>query len=122
MSTDRIETKIQLNAPRSRVWRALADSEQFGQWFRCKLEGAFAEGATVRGRITHPGYEHLKMEITVDGLEKTKQGELVRARATNRVIEIEFEFHCVPDARANMRVSYWVSNWPVRSDRHFVTI
>ena len=63
-----------------------------------------------------------KMEVTVDGLDKTKQGELVRARATNRVIEIEFEFHCFPDARANMRVSYWVSNWPVRSDRHFVTI
>jgi hypothetical protein len=46
-----------------------------------------------------------KMEVTVDGLDKTKQGESVRARATNRVIEIEFEFHCFPDARANMRVS-----------------
>jgi uncharacterized protein YndB with AHSA1/START domain len=54
-STDRIEKKILLRAPRSRVWRALTDAQEFGAWFRVDLEGAFAEGATVRGRITHPG-------------------------------------------------------------------
>ena len=47
-STDRIEKHIVLRAPRSRVWRALTDAGEFGQWFRVKLEGAFAEGATVR--------------------------------------------------------------------------
>jgi hypothetical protein len=32
-----------------------------------------------------------QMEITVDSIETTKQGELIKAKATNRKIEIEFE-------------------------------
>jgi len=31
--TDRIERKIFMRAPRSRVWRALTDSREFGAWF-----------------------------------------------------------------------------------------
>jgi uncharacterized protein YndB with AHSA1/START domain len=68
-TTDRIEKTIMLRAPRSRVWRALTVAEEFGEWFRVKLEGPFVEGATVRGRITHPGYEHLTMEIMVERLD-----------------------------------------------------
>ena len=68
-STDRIEKEILLHAPRSRVWRAITTPEEFGAWFRVKLEGAFAEGATVRGRITYPGYEHLTMEMVVERIE-----------------------------------------------------
>lgn len=68
-TTDRIEKTITLRTPRSRVWRALTVAEQFGEWFRVKLEGPFVEGATVRGRITHPGYEHLTMEIAVERLD-----------------------------------------------------
>jgi len=56
--TDRIEKKITLRAPRSRVWRAIANAEEFGEWFRVKLEGAFAEGATIHGKLTYPGYEN----------------------------------------------------------------
>lgn len=67
--TDRIEKRVVLRAPRSRVWRALTDSKEFGEWFRVRLEGPFGEGATVRGRITHPGYEHLTMELFVERLE-----------------------------------------------------
>ena len=67
--TDRIEKKILLRAPRARVWRALTDAEEFGAWFRVKLEGAFIEGATVRGRITYPGYEHVAMEMQVERIE-----------------------------------------------------
>ena len=48
--TDRIDKTITLRAPRSRVWRALTDSEAFGTWFRAKLEDPFIEGATTRGR------------------------------------------------------------------------
>ncbi len=33
MSTDRIEKRVLLRAPRDRVWRALADAEAFGEWF-----------------------------------------------------------------------------------------
>lgn len=69
VSTDRIEKSIVLRAPRSRVWRALTDAEEFGAWFGVKLEGQFAEGATVRGKITYPGYEHLTMEILIERIE-----------------------------------------------------
>jgi uncharacterized protein YndB with AHSA1/START domain len=69
-NTDRITKKVVLRASRSRVWRAIATAEEFGAWFRVKLEsGAFAEGATVRGKITHPGYEHVTMEILVERIE-----------------------------------------------------
>jgi uncharacterized protein YndB with AHSA1/START domain len=68
-STDRIEKKVILRAPRSRVWRAIASAEEFGAWFRMKLEGAFAEGVTTRGKITHPGYEHLTVEMQVERIE-----------------------------------------------------
>ena len=67
--TDRIEKQITLRAPRARVWRAIADSEQFGQWFKVKLAGPFVEGQTVRGQITHPGYEHLAMEVMVERVQ-----------------------------------------------------
>jgi uncharacterized protein YndB with AHSA1/START domain len=68
-STDRIEKTVTLRAPRSRVWQALTNADEFGAWFRVKLEGAFVEGATVRGRITHPGYEHVKMEVLVERID-----------------------------------------------------
>jgi hypothetical protein len=32
-----------------------------------------------------------QMEIPVESVEKTKQGELIRAKAANRAIEVEFE-------------------------------
>jgi uncharacterized protein YndB with AHSA1/START domain len=67
--TDRIEKQILLRAPRSRVWRALTDAKEFGAWFGAALEGSFAPGARVQGRITHAGYEHLKFEVTVERIE-----------------------------------------------------
>lgn len=67
--TDRIEKRVTLRAARSRVWRAITAPEEFGAWFGVKLEGPFTEGATVRGKITHPGYEHLTMEVQVERLE-----------------------------------------------------
>ena len=69
MSTDRIEKRILLRAPRSRVWRALADAEAFGEWFGVKLKGSFAPGVRLRGEITHKGYEHVPFEITVERME-----------------------------------------------------
>src|SRR5262245_7588108 len=68
-TTDRIEKQIVLRAPRSRVWRALTDADEFGAWFRAKLESPFREGAIVRGHITYPGYEHLKMELHIQRIE-----------------------------------------------------
>ncbi len=65
MKTDRIEQRVELNAPLSRVWRALTDHREFGEWFRVKLEGPFVPGQVAHGRITHPGYEHVKWEAVV---------------------------------------------------------
>ena len=68
-TTDRIEKQILLQAPRARVWRALTDSKEFGAWFRTVLDGPFAPGATLKGRITHPGYEHLVLDFVVERIE-----------------------------------------------------
>jgi uncharacterized protein YndB with AHSA1/START domain len=67
--TDRIERTVDIRAPRSRVWRALTDAAEFGAWFGVKVEGSFTPGARVRGAITHPGYEHLTWEITIERME-----------------------------------------------------
>lgn len=66
---DRIEKQIVLRAPKSRVWRALTNAEEFGQWFRVELDGDFAVGKTVRGNLTYPGYEHLTMEVRVERID-----------------------------------------------------
>src|SRR3954465_1817063 len=67
--TDRIEKHVELNAPVARVWRALTDYKEFGQWFRVDLESPFIPGKVARGRITYPGYEHLVMEVVVRRME-----------------------------------------------------
>ena len=69
-TTDRIEKQILLRAPRSRVWRALTDYEEFGTWFRVKLEGPFVRGQWTRGKITYPGYEHLTMDVLVERMDE----------------------------------------------------
>jgi uncharacterized protein YndB with AHSA1/START domain len=62
---DGMEKQIELKALVSRVWRALTDYREFGEWFRVKLEGPFVEGPVSRGRITYPGYEHVKWEALI---------------------------------------------------------
>lgn len=62
---DRIEKRIELNASIARVWQAITDHKQFGEWFRVKLEGPFVPGQRAKGRITHPGYEHVEWQATV---------------------------------------------------------
>ena len=66
---DRIEKRIELKAPVSRVWRAITDYREFGEWFRVKLDGPFVAGAASTGHITYPGYEHLKWEAVVQKME-----------------------------------------------------
>ena len=66
---NRIEKRIELKAPVSRVWRALTDHREFSEWFLVKLEGPFVPGQALRGQITHPGYEHVKWEAVVQKME-----------------------------------------------------
>jgi uncharacterized protein YndB with AHSA1/START domain len=67
--SDRIEKVIELKAPVARVWRALTDHHEFGCWFRVRLEGPFLPGQVSRGRITYPGYEHLRWEAFIQKME-----------------------------------------------------
>jgi uncharacterized protein YndB with AHSA1/START domain len=50
-STDRIEKKVLLRAPRERVWRAISDSTQFGSWFGAAFDGPFVAGQRLGGSI-----------------------------------------------------------------------
>jgi uncharacterized protein YndB with AHSA1/START domain len=49
MTTDRIEKQVTLRAPVSRVWKAIANAQEFGRWFGFQLEGEFVEGKTIKG-------------------------------------------------------------------------
>src|SRR5436853_366735 len=49
MNTDSIQKQILLRAPRSRVWRALTDSAEFGHWFGIKFTEPFAPGRIMHG-------------------------------------------------------------------------
>ena len=68
-STDRIEKTITLDAPRSRVWRALTDYSQFNQWFGVSLTTPFAPGAAVSGNLTHPKYAHITLTIWIESMD-----------------------------------------------------
>lgn len=68
-STDRIEKVVTLDAPRSRVWRALADYKQFNQWFGVALTTPFTPDAAVSGPMTHPKYAHLTLTIWIESVE-----------------------------------------------------
>jgi uncharacterized protein YndB with AHSA1/START domain len=66
-STDRIERKVLINAPRARVWRALSDAGEFGDWFGVNFKGkTFVVGKHIQGKITYPGYEHLNMDVLIE--------------------------------------------------------
>jgi uncharacterized protein YndB with AHSA1/START domain len=80
MSTDRIEKKILLHAPRKRVWRALTDSTEFGRWFGVKFEAPFAPSTPMRGVIvptavdpdvaqSQKPYEGKSFEFVIDRIE-----------------------------------------------------
>jgi uncharacterized protein YndB with AHSA1/START domain len=80
MSTDHIEKKILLRAPRSRVWRALSDSTEFGTWFGVKFDGPFAPGASMRGVLVTTAvdaevakaqtpYKGMPFDITIEQME-----------------------------------------------------
>jgi uncharacterized protein YndB with AHSA1/START domain len=69
MDNSRIEKRIELKAPVSRVWRAISDYREFGEWFRVKIEAPFVPGQTARGQILHPGYEHLTWQAVIQTME-----------------------------------------------------
>ena len=69
---DRIEKTMELKAPVDRVWRALTDHVQFGEWFKVALDGPFLPGARSTGRMTYPGFEHLPWEARVIAMDEPR--------------------------------------------------
>ena len=80
MTADQIQKKVLLHASRARVWRALANAEEFGKWFGVKFDGPFAPGKPVRGAIApttvdaevakaQQAYTGMLFEITIDRIE-----------------------------------------------------
>lgn len=68
-NANRIEKEIVVHAPRAKVWRAITDFREFGKWFQAEMKDPFVPGAFSKGRITHPGYEHLMLEVHVERME-----------------------------------------------------
>jgi uncharacterized protein YndB with AHSA1/START domain len=69
MKNNHIEKKIELKAPVSRVWRALTNHREFGEWFGMKLKSPFKVGKSTKGPLTYPGFEHLVLEVVVQKME-----------------------------------------------------
>jgi len=68
-NTDRIEKRVLLRAPRTRVWNALADAREFGNWFGIRLDQPFAEQTMVGGQVAYPGLEHRSLTFFVERIE-----------------------------------------------------
>jgi uncharacterized protein YndB with AHSA1/START domain len=119
MSTDRIEKRVLLRAPRERVWRALGDASEFGLWFGARFDGAFTEGARLTGRITpttvdpevaasQAPHEGTPFEIAVERVEPPRRlsfrwhpygvDEAAEADvASEPTTRVEFELEEVPE-------------------------
>jgi uncharacterized protein YndB with AHSA1/START domain len=80
MNTDSITKTILLRAPRARVWRALTDSKEFGEWFGMKFTEPFAPGRVMKcvivttcvdkevAKIQEP-YKGIEFEITIERID-----------------------------------------------------
>jgi uncharacterized protein YndB with AHSA1/START domain len=66
---DRIQKSIELKAPVSRVWRALTDSREFGEWFRVKFDAPFQVGEESHGQITQPGFDNVPFRLVVQAID-----------------------------------------------------
>jgi uncharacterized protein YndB with AHSA1/START domain len=104
MSTERIEKKVILQAPRTRIWRALSDSTEFGSWFGMKFDGPFAPGARMRGVIVpttvnaevaqaQKQHEGMAFEITIEQMEPER---LFSFRWHPYAIERDFDYAVEP--------------------------
>lgn len=69
MGSDCIERETVLNVPVSRVWRALTDYREFGEWFRVKLESPFKAGEEASGQVLNPGYEHITWRAVIQDID-----------------------------------------------------
>ena len=71
--TDRIAKTIDLDAPIARVWRALTNHEEFGQWFRVRL-----------------GYRWQRETGEWTGAGQVRDGQAMRSRAPSRKVDLRY--------------------------------
>ncbi len=70
---DHIKKEILLKAPVSRVWRALSDAEEFGEWFGAALKGkTFTPGSRVLGQMTASGCENIAFDVLIEDMEPNR--------------------------------------------------
>jgi uncharacterized protein YndB with AHSA1/START domain len=67
--SDTITRSTIINAPIDKVWTAISDHRQFGTWFKVALDGPFVAGEHSSGRMTVPGYEHVRWNAEVEAVE-----------------------------------------------------
>lgn len=74
-----IKTTI-LKASQARVWQAITDAHEFGQWFGCRFDGPFVAGQPLAGRMVPTAvndeiarmqkpYEGKPFNIVIDRIE-----------------------------------------------------
>lgn len=66
---NQITKQIELKVPISQVWQALTNHNQFSKWFGANITEPFVTGKVSKGNITHPGYEHVIMEVVVQKIK-----------------------------------------------------
>ena len=100
--TDRIEKKVLVRATRTKLWKALTDTELLGKWFAARIErAAVTPGATLKGKVLAQGYEHLEMDAIVDKVEPERylswrwhpgsKDKLDLAREPRTLVELHLE-------------------------------
>lgn len=73
MMADRIEKTVEIAAPIDRVWRALTDHEEFGAWFKARIDQPFAVGTPSTGNMTYPGFEHYPWKAEIVAIERPQR-------------------------------------------------
>lgn len=93
-ATDCIERSVVIDAPRERVWRAIADAGEFGTWFGANLQGqSFAAGQRVRGPISIAGFEHVQLDMLTERVEPQR---LLSFRWHPYAIEVNVDYSREP--------------------------
>ena len=66
---DRIEREVFIKAQPSKVWRALTDARQFGEWFGVIVSGPFTPGGRVQATLTGEKMTGVTFDIVVQRME-----------------------------------------------------
>src|SRR5262245_47719315 len=102
-ANDRIEKQIVVRAPRTKVWRAIADHQEFGRWFGMRLAAPFVPGTTVHGRIEDPpGYADLDVQLFI---ERVEPETLVALRWHPYAIDPKVDYSSEPTTLVELRLA-----------------